>query len=345
MSHDNCCGSKDLVVSTPALGPHLAQRNPNQWQILLITSLSFLEFLLHLEILRKLIEGEMKQRQRARLNHLKTSARLEETPDSGSWRKIHIEPTLPIYLKFEEVKYKIAAKGEKNHTEKCIVQGITGSVHPGEVLALMGPSGGGKTTLLNLLSGRVIINSGIITYNDQPYTKSLKQRCQNTIIGGAFVRRISGGGRKRVCIGNEILLNPSLLFLDEPTSGLDSTTALRIVQMVHKTAEAGKTVATTIHQPSSGLFRRFDELILLDKGSSLYFGKISEAMLYFSSIGCAPLLAMNPAEFLIDLANGNIKDKSVPSDLEDKFFPGSQTLEIQDKRPSSPIDVHEGLLN
>ncbi|KAA8524422.1 hypothetical protein F0562_010854 [Nyssa sinensis] len=66
-------------------------------------------------------------------------------------------------------------------------------------------------------------------------------------------------------------------------------------------------------------------------------------MLYFSSIGCALLLAMNPAEFLIDLANGNIKDKSVPSDLEDKFLPGSQTLEIQDKR-SSPIDVHEFLV-
>ena len=65
-------------------------------------------------------------------------------------------------------------------------------------------------------------------------------RCQNTIIGGALVRGISGGERKRVCIGNEILLNPSLLFLDEPTSGLDSTTALRILQMLQNTAEVMK---------------------------------------------------------------------------------------------------------
>lgn len=57
------------------------------------------------------------------------------------------------------------------------------------------------------------------------------------MIGGSFVRGVSGGERKRVCIGNEILLNPSLLFLDEPTSGLDSTTALRIVQMLHNIAQ------------------------------------------------------------------------------------------------------------
>lgn len=60
--------------------------------------------------------------------------------------------------------------------EKHIVQGVSGSVFPGEVLALMGPSGGGKTTLLNLLSGRVKSDGGVITYNDQLYTKSLKRR-------------------------------------------------------------------------------------------------------------------------------------------------------------------------
>lgn len=62
-------------------------------------------------------------------------------------------------------------------------------------------------------------------------------RCQDTLIGGTFVRGISGGERKRVCIGNEILLNPSLLFLDEPTSGLDSTTALRIGQILNNIAK------------------------------------------------------------------------------------------------------------
>lgn len=57
------------------------------------------------------------------------------------------------------------------------------------------------------------------------------------MIGGSYVRGISGGERKRVCIGNEIIVNPSLLLLDEPTSGLDSTTALKIVQLLQDIAE------------------------------------------------------------------------------------------------------------
>ncbi|CAL5371948.1 unnamed protein product [Camellia sinensis] len=65
------------------------------------------------------------------------------------------------------------------------------------------------------------------------------ERCQDTMIGSSFVRGVSGGERKRVCIGNEIIINPSLLFLDEPTSGLDSTTALRIIQILQDIAEGG----------------------------------------------------------------------------------------------------------
>ncbi|KAF8403409.1 hypothetical protein HHK36_011512 [Tetracentron sinense] len=169
------------------------------------------------------------------------------------------------------------------------------------------------------------------------------ERCQDTMIGGSFVRGVSGGERKRVCIGNEIIINPSILFLDEPTSGLDSTTALRIVQMLHDIAEAGKTVITTIHQPSSRLFHKFDKLILLGKGSLLYFGKASEAMVYFSSIGCSPLIAMNPAEFLLDLANGNINDISIPSELEDKVQMENLETDTRNGKPS-PAIVHEYLV-
>ncbi|XP_028055889.1 ABC transporter G family member 22-like isoform X2 [Camellia sinensis] len=272
--------------------------------------------------------------------------RASEDLEAGIHKKrIQAEPTLPIYLKFTDVTYKVVIKGVTSTVEKEILNGIFGSVNPGEVLALMGPSGSGKTTLLSLLGGRVRGSTpgGSITYNDQPYSKFLKSRCQDTMIGSSFVRGVSGGERKRVCIGNEIIINPSLLFLDEPTSGLDSTTALRIVQILQDIAEGGKTVITTIHQPSSRLFHKFDKLILLGKGNLLYFGKASEAMVYFSSIGCSPLIAMNPAEFLLDLANGNINDVSVPSELEDRVQMGNSETETRNGKPS-PAAVHEYLV-
>ncbi|KHG30511.1 ABC transporter G family member 22 [Gossypium arboreum] len=320
---------------------------------------------------------------------------IPEDIEAGTCKpKFQTEPTLPIYLKFSDVTYKVITKGMTTSEERDILNGITGAVSPGEVLALMGPSGSGKTTLLNLLGGRLIQSTvgGSVTYNDQPYSKFLKskigfvtqddvlfphltvketltytarlrlskalsrqqkekraidviyelglERCQDTMIGGSFVRGVSGGERKRVCIGNEIIINPSLLFLDEPTSGLDSTTALRTVQTLQNIAEAGKTVITTIHQPSSRLFHKFDKLILLGKGSSLYFGRASEAMAYFSSIGCSPLIAMNPAEFLLDLANGNINDISVPSELEDKVQVGNSETETRNEKPP-PAVIHE----
>lgn len=102
----------------------------------------------------------------------------------------------------------------------------------------------------------------------------------------------------------------------------------------------GKAVITTIHQPSSRLFHKFDKLILLGKGSLLYFGKASQVMNYFSAIGCTPLISMNPAEFLLDLANGNINDVTVPSELEDKVQIDNPGTERTNARPSAAV-IHE----
>ena len=60
---------------------------------------------------------------------------------------------------------------------------------------------------------------------------------RNSYIGGFSLKSLSGGERKRVCIGNELITDPNLILLDEPTSGLDSSTAYRIINMLKKEAE------------------------------------------------------------------------------------------------------------
>ncbi len=90
--------------------------------------------------------------------------------------------------------------------------------------------------------------------------------------GGFFRRGISGGERKRVSVGHELLINPAVLMLDEPTSGLDSTTAMHLVETLRKLAEGGRAIITTIHQPSSRLYTMLDKLLLLSEGHAMFYG-------------------------------------------------------------------------
>lgn len=129
-------------------------------------------------------------------------------------------------------------------------------------------------------------------------------KCENTIIGNSFIRGVSGGERKRVSIAHEMLVDPALLILDEPTSGLDSTAAHRLVSTLGSLARKGKTVVTSVHQPSSRVYQMFDKVLLLSEGNCMYYGKGSDAMRYFESVGFAPSFPVNPADFLLDLANG-----------------------------------------
>lgn len=77
----------------------------------------------------------------------------------------------------------------------------------------------------------------------------------------------------------------------------------------------GKTIITTIHQPSSRIFHMFEKILLIAEGYPVYYGKARDSMEYFSSLGFIPEIAMNPAEFLLDLATGQVNDISVPDDL------------------------------
>ncbi|CAF3701063.1 unnamed protein product [Rotaria sp. Silwood1] len=118
---------------------------------------------------------------------------------------------------------------------------------------------------------------------------------------------ISGGEKKRVNIGTELLTNPSVIFLDEPTSGLDSTSAVALIDVLRDLAMQGKTIITSIHQPSSQIFQSFDQLILLADGKTIFMGKPCDALPYFATMGHHSPPQYNPADYVMDLVNQDMK--------------------------------------
>nr|CAD1820838.1 unnamed protein product [Ananas comosus var. bracteatus] len=227
-----------------------------------------------------------------------------------------------------------------------------GYVCPGEMLAMLGPSGSGKTTLLTGLGGRLPgkLHSGKITYNGHPFCGSVKRRTgfvaqddvlyphltvAETLRYTALLRLPRKlGAAEKAARAEGVMLElglgrvahsmvggvrgvRGLLLLDEPTSGLDSTTAARIVGALRRMAADGRrTVVVTIHQPSSRLYHMFDKVLLLSaEGCPIYYGRAADALPYFASVGFASRLSVNPADLMLDLANGISPDSKESNEI------------------------------
>eukprot|EP00762_Andalucia_godoyi_P006750 ANDGO_06182.mRNA.1 Putative white-brown complex homolog protein 30 len=168
---------------------------------------------------------------------------------------------------------------------------------------------------------------------------------RHVIIGDPEIQRgISGGQRKRVNIGIELVgLNPILL-LDEPTSGLDATCAQEVSEALQGIAAVGRLVVAVIHQPRTETFFCFDDLVLLAKGGYLaYSGPVSEAVNYFRGLGFQPPPKCNPADFLIDVVCGKASRSdglsSSPEQLAQSWKEHSYNAEFANSRirPESAV--------
>ncbi len=95
------------------------------------------------------------------------------------------------------------------------------------------------------------------------------------------VARLSGGQRKRVSVGCELLTKPSILFLDEPTSGLDPSTEEKLMKHFGQMAEQGQTVVVTTHILYN--LDLLDLVIILARGRLVYFGPVAELCTFFST--------------------------------------------------------------
>eukprot|EP00126_Sphaerothecum_destruens_P006259 Sdes_comp19286_c0_seq1m10326 len=132
------------------------------------------------------------------------------------------------------------------------------------------------------------------------------------LVGNSIERGVSGGERRRVSVGIQLLMDPSMLLLDEPTSGLDSFTAQNVVQFLSELAHhSNRTIIMSIHQPRSEVFTLIDSVMLLSHGSVAYFGPAKQMLPYFEQLGYGCPAYTNPLDFYIDLISINRKSEAL----------------------------------
>ncbi len=283
-----------------------------------------------------------------------------------------------ITFQVENIEYKFSK-------EKTGLRNISFAETHGKLAGIMGASGTGKTTLLNVLSGlekpsagRVLINSidlhqdpgelkgviGLIPQDDllieeltvfenlyfnarlcfgDKNSNEVRQMVNNTLnnlgifdlkdikVGSPFKKIISGGQRKRLNIALELIREPSILFVDEPTSGLSSRDSENVMDLLRELVLKGKLVFAVIHQPSSGIFKMFDNVIILDEGGYLiYHGNPIEAVMYFkeldaqinSEIGECPVCGNVNPEMIFNIVEARVVDEFGNYTEERKVNPG-----------------------
>lgn len=238
---------------------------------------------------------------------------------------------------------------------KHVLRDVNLALPAGQLIGLVGSSGSGKTSLLDVIAYRTEgYVRGVMTYNGQLCTKDMmRQRVSYVIqadrllpnltvretltysaylklpgfvkrgkvddvvsavihrmglkgvaesrLGGAVVRGVSGGEKRRVTIALQLLKDPDILLLDEPTTGLDSSTARHLVTGLQNLARQGKLIVLSIHQPRSDIAKLLDKTALISQGQVVYFGPSGGLVPYFTHLGFPCPTYANPLDTYIDI--------------------------------------------
>jgi len=284
----------------------------------------------------------------------------------------HIEQYFSLQNPENNIAFKVNNISYRFNKNTIAIHPFSISAYSGQLNAILGDSGVGKTTLLNILNGNLVPDLGNITlnnidikkkkseitgligyvpqddilfedltvfqnlfYNAQlcfanlPKTKII-EKVNNTLhllelsnvkhlkVGNILNKFISGGQRKRLNIAMELIREPAILFVDEPTSGLSSSDSLKVIKLLKIQTLNGKLIFVNIHQPSSDIFKNFDNLLILDKGGyPVYWGNPVESISYFKEKlnlvdsqqnECLTCGSVNPEEILhlIDYKHINV---------------------------------------
>jgi len=193
----------------------------------------------------------------------------------------------------------------KSFGSKSVLRDVSFETHDGEIFGMLGPSGAGKTTIINILTQQLKADSGECYVSAASHEIGLllehdglfpRLSCLDNLIvfqeiygisrakvdealervglgdhGKKAVNQLSKGMRQRLVLARAVLHKPKLLFLDEPTSALDPVTARGIHKLISQLRQAGSTIFLTTHnmEEASNLC---DRVVLLHKGTIIEHG-------------------------------------------------------------------------
>jgi len=157
---------------------------------------------------------------------------------------------------------------------------------------------------------------------------------RNQLVGNEESRGISGGQRKRVNIGLELVADPWILFLDEPTSGLDATSCRQVLSALAKIAHMGVTCAAVVHQPSNRVMKMFDDVLLMGQnGRTIYYGPQAMLKTYFLQLGFVFPIDENPADVYLDIIT---RPKAAPTAPHKTLMEIYETSEFHSRYLTQP---------
>ena len=291
-----------------------------------------------------------------------------------------------VMFAYSDLTLTVMSRGKA----KVVVDHVSGEVPAATMTAVMGPSGAGKTSFMNVLcdragygvtTGSLALNGkqgdrisnhrdlmgfvpqddvvhddlsvrenlifaalnrlpipigercrshifcsrqkrkGYLAYVDQVLNLLQISHIQDSIVGSVEKRGISGGQRKRVNIGLELVADPDVLFLDEPTSGLDSTSSEIILGALKDISRRGRTIIMVIHQPRYSIFTSMDNVIFLGPGGrTVYSGSPLDATDYFEMLGFYAPPKVNLADYFMDVISGTIARNNDPGFTSTDLF-------------------------
>ncbi|WP_370614397.1 ABC transporter ATP-binding protein [Mumia sp. Pv 4-285] len=186
----------------------------------------------------------------------------------------------------------------KAYGDNRVLDGIDLTIAPGEFVAVLGPSGTGKTTLLRLLNGfekpdagKILVPPRVTTVYQEPRLVPAHRVLRNVLLGqrrtkanksaalsalsevglerhaGSWPATLSGGEAQRVALARALVRDPQLLLLDEPFAALDALTRLRMHDLLDRLRERHRPAILLVTHDIDEAIRLADRIVMLRSGS------------------------------------------------------------------------------